>query len=105
MTIRPENGTSYDGTAALNTLWVAVRDFEILTLEFIAFVQDWQKEAHDRWRVIIPTYMTDNEMIVIYPNDTKINEIAEKDLNLFLAELRTKLPNAYASARRELGMV
>lgn len=41
---------------------------ELLNLNFLNYLQRWLKsDGMNNWRIFVPTYITDAEMIVIYP--------------------------------------
>ena len=51
-----------------------VNDPAILNISFLIGIQKWLSlSGHTNWRVIIPTYLTEKEVIVIYPDAIRIS--------------------------------
>jgi len=86
------------------TLQIEVSDVNILTFEFLVYVQEWLRNEAANWRVGIPTDDNVDTVILIYPDAIRINLEAEKDIEKFCEEIRPGTEAAIKRARRELGL-
>jgi hypothetical protein len=64
----------------------------ILTLDLLKVLQRWLIESgNSNWRIIVPTYVTKNEVIVVYPDTIRISERYEKSLELALKSIAKRM--------------
>jgi hypothetical protein len=60
---------------------IEINDPRILTQAFLTRLQGWLvSSGHSNWRILIPTYLTKNEMIVVYASSIRISAEREKSL-------------------------
>jgi hypothetical protein len=85
------------------TLQIQIKDLEILTTEFLNYVQDWVRQEAPSWRVAIPTDDNVDTLILIYPEHIKINPEAENDLSKFCESIRPGMLQAIKNHFAELG--
>jgi hypothetical protein len=86
------------------TLQIEVSDVQILTAEFLFYVQQWVRTDAPNWRVCIPTDDNVDTLILVYPRAVRINPEAEKDIEAFCHEIQPGTAAAMKRARRELGL-
>lgn len=57
---------------------VEVNNPQVFTVAFLEQLQRWLIESgHRNWRIIVPTYLTKREVIVIYPDAIRISDAYE----------------------------
>jgi hypothetical protein len=86
------------------TLQIEIGHVEILTTEFLDFVQEWLRNEAPSWRVAIPTDDNVDTVILIYPQAIKVNPQAESDLATFCKKIQPATDEANKRARKELGL-
>jgi len=86
------------------SLTIQIEHPEILTKDFLEYVQEWVRSQAKSWRVIIPTDDNVDTLILIYPEAIRINPQAEKDLERFCKEIQAGTKAAIKRARREVGL-
>lgn len=65
---------------------------ENLTLDFVLEIQKWLLHSdHKNWRIIIPTYLTKKEVIVIYPSSIRISERYESSLAESIKKIASRM--------------
>jgi hypothetical protein len=76
----------------------------VLGLGFLRYLQQWLQTEARLWRVAIPTDNTDENLILVYPEEIKINESAERDLTNFLISIRPRLAEVIAKGREQFNL-
>jgi len=62
-----------------------------LTVEFLRHLQRWIRESYPAWRIVIPTFIAQNAVIVVYENIIRLTKAYETDLIGSLATVRQKM--------------
>jgi hypothetical protein len=86
------------------TIKIVIEVADVLTVDFLQFVQQWLREKGALWRVSIPTDNTDSNLILVYPDTIRINEQAESDVKEFLKTIRPSLAKLIEEGRRRFGI-
>lgn len=69
------------GDYTLDRSHVLEVDPSILSLRFLKRLQHLlKKKKNKNWRIIIPTYLTDKEVIIVYPSVIRISQSHERNL-------------------------
>jgi hypothetical protein len=66
---------------------VEINNPSILTAGFLKVLQRWLINAHEDWRIIVPTYLTKREVIVVYPDSIRISRAYEDPLEQGLKQI------------------
>jgi len=65
---------------------------EILNLKFVREIQSWLLDTgHNTWRVVVPTYLTKKEVIMIYPSSIRISAKYETSLAKGIRTIASKM--------------
>jgi hypothetical protein len=65
---------------------------DILDLKFVREIQKWLLDyGHNTWRVVIPTYLTKKEVIMIYPSSIRISAKYETSLAKEIRTIASKM--------------
>jgi hypothetical protein len=62
-----------------------------LTLEFLTSLQDWMMQKHPNWRVIIPLFLGETNVLVVYPQTIRGGIEFEPDWGASLACARQEM--------------
>jgi hypothetical protein len=86
------------------TLTITIGVSEVLSCNFLRFVQGWLREYGRQWRVAVPVDNTDQNLILVYPEAIRINSQAEADLEAFVRSARPRLERTIEQGRRFYGL-
>jgi hypothetical protein len=65
---------------------------ELLNTNFLSYLQNWIKTFLQNWRILIPTYLTDSETIVIYSDGLVLGKkYRNMKLEILLREIVKKM--------------
>jgi hypothetical protein len=74
---------------------------DVLTLPFLKQLQGWIKESHPNWRIVVPTYLSARNVIIVYGDVIRANGEYEANIGASLEIIRNEMLrlDAYEHAR------
>jgi len=73
------------------TLTVIIGVAQVLSLGFLKFIQTWLQREARAWRIAVPIDNTDENLVLVYAEEIRINAAAEQDLPAFIQGARPLL--------------